>query len=252
MPKDVDQTRGRIVEAAADLFYGECIRSVDAVAERAGVTKGTLCYHFASKDDLIAAYLDARDQPDLKLFVRWFEASEGDLAAKIEGLFVRLARSARHPKGKGCGFLRTAAELAAMPGHPAVRIGVRHKVGVETWLAGVFADGNVEGADDLARQVVILMDGPFATMLVHRDAAYSESAGRAAAGLVAWRSTSRSASMSEPARAAPSALAVPAPRGSVQVGSSETRIAKARVSPGATDVMPGFSVTSPSKSDGLA
>jgi AcrR family transcriptional regulator len=39
--------------------------SVDAVAAKAGVTKRTLYYHFKSKDDLVAAYLAARDQPNL-------------------------------------------------------------------------------------------------------------------------------------------------------------------------------------------
>ena len=50
-------TRKRIIEAASKLFYGEGIRavSVDAVAEKAGVTKRTLYYHFESKDELVAA-----------------------------------------------------------------------------------------------------------------------------------------------------------------------------------------------------
>jgi len=41
MPQNSDQTRDRIVAAAARLFYDEGIRaaSVDAIAEKAGVTK---------------------------------------------------------------------------------------------------------------------------------------------------------------------------------------------------------------------
>ena len=72
-------TRERILSAAAKLFYGEGIRavSVDAVAAKAGVTKRTLYYHFTSKDDLVAAYLAARDQPNLTLFKRWFAETSG-------------------------------------------------------------------------------------------------------------------------------------------------------------------------------
>lgn len=186
MPKNSEPTRKRIIEAAAKLYYGEGIRSVsvDAVAEQAGVTKRTLYYHFKSKDDLIAAYLDARDQPNLKTFARWFQDTRGSLPAKIEGIFANLAKSARHPKWKGCGFLRTAGELAAMPGHPAMKIGARHKTNVETWLAGVMTDGGIRNAGDLARQIVILLDGAFSTTLVHRDPAYIEAAGRAASNLV--------------------------------------------------------------------
>lgn len=66
--------RDRIVLAAGKLFQDEGIRAVsmDAVAERTGVTKRTLSYHFRSKDDLIAAHLEARDQPNLALFQSWF------------------------------------------------------------------------------------------------------------------------------------------------------------------------------------
>jgi AcrR family transcriptional regulator len=189
MPRDARPTRTRIIEAAAKLYYGEGIRSVsvDAVADKAGVTKRTLYYHFKSKDDLIAAYLDARDQPNLKTFARWFQDTKGSLPAKIEGIFTNLAKSARHPKWKGCGFLRTAAELAGLPGHPAMKIGARHKSNVESWLAGVMSDGGIGNAGDLARQIVILLDGAFSTTLIHRDPAYIEAAGRAAAGLVKAR-----------------------------------------------------------------
>ena len=67
MPKDAAITRDRIVAAASRLFYGHGIRavSVDDVAARAGLTKRTLYYHFRSKDDLIAAYLAARDEPTI-------------------------------------------------------------------------------------------------------------------------------------------------------------------------------------------
>src|SRR3954465_5775091 len=118
-------TRERIISAANALFYNDGIRgvSVDAVAAKAGVTKRTLYYHFKSKDDLIAAYLDGRDQPNIKQMASWFEAAEGDAEHRVEAIFPNLARVARHPKWKGCGFLRTAAELASMPGHPAVKAG---------------------------------------------------------------------------------------------------------------------------------
>ncbi len=178
-------TRKRIVEAASKLFYGEGIRavSVDAVAEKAGVTKRTLYYHFTSKDELVAAYLEARDQPNLRLMAGWFEKAEGGLPKKIEAIFVNLARAARHPRWKGCGFLRTAAELAALPGHPAIKIGSRHKAGFENWLTGECAAHGAAAPAELARQVMLLMDGAFSIMLVHRDPAYIEAAGRAAAAL---------------------------------------------------------------------
>src|ERR1043165_5706292 len=102
MPRSPAPTDERIVAAAVKLFYAEGIRrvSVDAVAEKAGVTKRTLYYHFKSKDDLIAAYLEARDQPNLAQFRRWFAETDGGLAEKTKAIFDNLARAARHPKWK--------------------------------------------------------------------------------------------------------------------------------------------------------
>jgi AcrR family transcriptional regulator len=179
-------TRDRIVSAASKLFYSEGIRgvSVDAVAAKAGVTKRTLYYHFRSKDDLIAAYLAARDQPNLALFKQWFDEANGNVAAKIENIFRNLARSARHQKWKGCGFLRTSAELANLPGHPAIKIGAAHKKKFEEWLRVTFEGEGIAMASQLARQIVLLLDGSFAVVLLHRDASYMETAGEAAFSLV--------------------------------------------------------------------
>ncbi|UUZ83946.1 TetR/AcrR family transcriptional regulator [Paenibacillus sp. P26] len=63
--------RQRILEAASDLFYREGIRSVgvDTIVEKSGVGKATLYRHFPTKDDLIAAYLEEKDN----LHWRWFD-----------------------------------------------------------------------------------------------------------------------------------------------------------------------------------
>lgn len=185
MPKPRD-TRAQIVQAASKLFYGEGLGrvSMDAVAEKAGVTKRTLYYHFDSKDDLIAAYLEARDQPNLKQMASWFAAAEGGPDAKVAAIFAALARSARHPKWKGCGFLRTTAELAALPGHPAVKIGARHKAAFAAWLAGELEQAGLREPVAVSRQILLLLDGAFSASLVHREAAWFEDAGTAAGALI--------------------------------------------------------------------
>ena len=178
-------TRERIVSAANALFYNDGIRgvSVDAVAAKAGLTKRTLYYHFRSKDDLVAAYLAGRDQPNLALFKQWFAESDDGLPAQVERIFRNLARSARHPKWKGCGFLRTSAELANMPGHPAIKIGAAHKKKFEDWLRTTFEAAGITDASRLARQILLLLDGSFAVVLLLRDPSYMETAGEAAHAL---------------------------------------------------------------------
>lgn len=192
-------TRERILLSAGRLFYAQGIRAVslDAIAEAAGVTKRTLYYHFRSKDDLIAAWLGSRDQPNLIAFQHWFSKAEGDVGCKIQALFDNLAHSARRKTWTGCGFLRTSVELVNLPGHPAVVAARDHKKRVESWLALVLQDAGIAGdADTLARQIILLMDGAFAVVLLHRDAAYFEAAGEAAACLIHRSHDMRSSSKS--------------------------------------------------------
>ena len=181
-----NDTRERIISAASKLFYSDGIRavSVDAVAEKAGLTKRTLYYHFRSKDDLVAAYLAARDQPNLVLFKRWFDEAAGELPSKVRAIFNQLARNAGHPKWKGCGFLRTSAELANLPGHPAIKIGAAHKKKFEAWLRTMFEEAGIASAAPLARQILLLLDGSFAVVQLHRDPSYMDTAGEAAFSLV--------------------------------------------------------------------
>jgi AcrR family transcriptional regulator len=192
MPRETD-TQAQILQAADDLFYGEGIRSasMDAIAERAGVTKRTLYYHFRSKDDLIAAYLQARDEPTLKRYEAWLDATRGSLAEQIAGVFFRLARVAKAAKWKGCGFQRAAAELANSPGHPALKIGSAHKKKFESWLAARIMAEGLDNAPLRARQIMIVLEGAVAQMLIHRDISYVQSAAAIATGLLAPKECSK-------------------------------------------------------------
>lgn len=52
--------RERVLDAYVQILIadGECAATLDAVARAAGVSKGGLLYHFASKDDLAAALIE--------------------------------------------------------------------------------------------------------------------------------------------------------------------------------------------------
>jgi AcrR family transcriptional regulator len=186
MARGSGETRLQIIQAANELFYGEGIRSasVDAIAAKAGITKRTLYYHFRSKDHLIEAYLEARDLPTLERYQRWLGDTEGSLAEQIAGVFNKLAHAAENPNWKGCGFLRAAAEFASTPGHPALKIGAAHKKRFEAWLADRIAAEHLPEPLLRARQLLILLDGAVAEMLIHRDPSYARTAGQLAKHLL--------------------------------------------------------------------
>ena len=86
MPRSSTDTRERILQAAYELFYAKGFArvGVDAVAEKAGLTKRTLYYHFTSKDDLLAAVLEHRGELALERIRRW--------AAGLKGVFASAGR----------------------------------------------------------------------------------------------------------------------------------------------------------------
>ena len=174
-------TREQIITAADALFYSSSIRevSVDRIAERAGITKKTLYYHFKSKDDLVAAYLEARLRPTIERYQDW-AGKAGALPDRIERMFLKLAKNAEERSWKGCGFLRAAVELADSPGHPAIDVARRHKAEFESWLCEDIRDVGFDDPTTLARMIMVLLDGAVARMLVQRDPAYARDAGTAA------------------------------------------------------------------------
>lgn len=186
MPKTGGETRRRIIDTAYEIFYkgGFARAGVDAIAEAAGVTKRTLYYHFDSKDVLLAAVLDAQHQLVLARIQRWARRASGNPQKMVEILFDEFKTWARKSGWQGSGFTRAAMELADLPGHPARRAASRHKAAVEDWLAGEFAAEDIQGSGELARQIMLLIEGCHSLVLIHGDTSYIDAASTTARLLV--------------------------------------------------------------------
>jgi hypothetical protein len=78
----------------------------------------------------------------------------------------------------GCGFMRVTAELANMPGHPALVVARAHKLAVQQWLQEDLAAEGWSDPEPIARGILVLIDGTVAQLLMHRDAAYAEAASK--------------------------------------------------------------------------
>jgi AcrR family transcriptional regulator len=187
MRRTREQTRQRILDAAYSLFWrqGFLRVSMDDIAARAGITKRALYQHFPSKDDLITSALAHSSELAIER-LRGFErpAKREEL---IDSFFTQLADWASTPKWSGAGFTRVVVELADLRGHPARAIARRHKAAVEQWLADALAVARVSSSRDRARDIMLLMEGAIALMLIHGDRNYAIAAGRAAKRLVRKR-----------------------------------------------------------------
>ena len=183
------ETRKRILKAATELFYAKGIRAVgvDAIASAAGVTKRTLYLHFDSKDDLIAAYLEARNEPVLAGLINSVTRNAGGIAAQVEGLFAAIGRQAGDAKWHGCPFARAVSELRETPNDAVCSIAAKHKLAFEEWLVDHLASNDVDESALVARQLMVLLDGCITQILIHRDPAYATAAGCAAVTLLEHR-----------------------------------------------------------------
>jgi AcrR family transcriptional regulator len=189
MSKQPADAKRRIIQAAYDLFYkrGFARVSVDLIAGKAGFTKRTLYYHFKSKDHLVAEVVQFHHVLAMERIRVWSDQLTGELDEFLDSLFSQLADWAANPRWAGPGFTRIAMELADLPGHPARAVASRHKIGIEAWLAGEFARKGVAAPDQLARQVVLLIEGATALMLIHGDRRYAKAAADAAKALAVSR-----------------------------------------------------------------
>lgn len=185
MPADAMTTRDRLLVAAYDAFYekGFARVSVDAIAEAASVTKRTLYYHFESKDALAAAALEVQNEQVLSQLDRWAPERAASPEAVTEALFDDLSAWAAAPRWTGSGFTRITMELADLPGHPARATASRHKAAFETRLAALLTEAGALKPTALARQILLLIEGAAALVLIHGDRGYLDEAKAAALAL---------------------------------------------------------------------
>ena len=181
-----EDTKGRILKSAYSLFrqQGFTRVSVDAIAERAGVTKRTVYYHFKSKDDIVAEVLTDQHDYLLRQFQDWAGSVNQTPVQIVKNLFTRLHEWADSETYLGSGFTRIATELADRPGHPARKAASSHKRLVEQWLAGQFAKAGCINSQIRARSIMTLIEGSMILALIHSDTSYIRSAGETACDLM--------------------------------------------------------------------
>lgn len=179
-------TKDRILRAAYDLFYRDGFSrvSVDAIADRANLTKKTVYYHFRSKDDIAAAALEEVHRHLMPQFRDWAGPEEAGPEERVRRIFAALTDWASRDSWLGSGYSRIAAELADMPGHPARVAASAHKASVEAWLGEVLASSAKDDPAGIARQILVLIEGSMSLALIHGDPDYIRTAGDAAIQLV--------------------------------------------------------------------
>jgi AcrR family transcriptional regulator len=158
------RARDALIEAASRRFYagGLAGTGIDAITAEARVAKKSLYNNFASKADLVTAYLNARHEEWMELYRRRLEraASGTERVLAVFDAYADHAGLAYEHGFRGCGLLNAAAELpAGDPGRTVVR---RHKEEVEALLSEHVAEllPHAPGqAASMARHLAFLLEG---------------------------------------------------------------------------------------------
>ena len=146
--------------------------NVDEIAAAAKLTKRTLYENFESKDKLLEEVLAQQHELAYAAFQTFGKRLLGKPKAIIETYFEELQHWSATPRWSGSGFTRLVIELADLPGHPARKLGRKHKALLESHLAEVLKAAGASAPRERARQIWLLTEGAMVLMLIHGDRDY--------------------------------------------------------------------------------
>lgn len=153
--------RERILETAYALFSRSGIRAVgvDTVVAESGVAKMTLYRHFPSKDDLVLAFLERREE----LWTRgWVEAETGRRASspgeRLLAIFDIFDEWFHRDDFEGCSFINVLLEMDDRE-HVIHTAAARHLANIRAFVRGLAKEAGVRDPETFARQWHTLMKG---------------------------------------------------------------------------------------------
>ena len=157
--------RDHLVDTALQLFYQDGFRAtgIDKVLKESGVAKKTLYNHFASKDDLIVAALDKRDEDFMAkmrtTIARLAPRQGGDpRLSRVLAFFDGLDEWLNSDSFNGCTFINASAEYPQSD-CPIHRACAAHKERVLDTMESLLSDMPLGDARQVAREVGLLAEG---------------------------------------------------------------------------------------------
>jgi AcrR family transcriptional regulator len=157
---EAPSARSRILDAAYDLFSRRGVRDVgiDEVVERAGIAKATLYRQFASKGELVLAFLALREQRWTHGFVEAQARRRGSTPEEqLLAIFDVFDEWFRTPDFEACSFINVLLELGA--DDPAGAASIHHLENIRSIVASLGSEAGIADADGFARSWHILMKG---------------------------------------------------------------------------------------------
>jgi AcrR family transcriptional regulator len=153
--------RRRILDSAYELFSQRGVRAVgiEEVIARASVAKATLYRHFPSKDELILAFLDEREQVWTYGWIEREARSGGTTPEeKLLAIFDLFDEWFRRDNYEGCPFINTLLATADLR-HPVSQACAGHLENVRALLQSLAEEAGIRDAAEFSRALQMLMSG---------------------------------------------------------------------------------------------
>jgi AcrR family transcriptional regulator len=160
------ETRQRIIDTAARLFYaqGYNLTGINQLISEAGVAKASLYQHFASKEDVLIAYL-TKESEEWFVGLRAHVAPFGTPKEKVLATFDLLNDYSVSVNFRGCKFQNIISEVPQ--DLESVRAIIRsHKAGMRHFFADLLADTNQA---HLADAITVLFEGALIAGQMQQD-----------------------------------------------------------------------------------
>jgi AcrR family transcriptional regulator len=159
-PEAEPEARERILASSYELFSRRGVRDVgiDEVIDRAGVAKATLYRHFPSKDQLVLAFLERREQLWTREFVEAEARQRGTTPEEqLLAIFDVFDDWFRRDDFEACSFINVLLEMGTQ--HLAGDACVRHLENIRSVVRSLASEAAIADTDSFARSWHILMKG---------------------------------------------------------------------------------------------
>ena len=152
--------RERILDTAYDLFARRGIRDVgvDEIVDQASIARATLYRHFKSKDELVLAFLERREE-------RWtFGSLEAEARrrgktpeGRLLAIFDVFDEWFRRDDFEACSFVNVLFEMR--PTHPLGQASIKHLANIRGMVEKLAAEAGLTSVKEFSRSWHILMKG---------------------------------------------------------------------------------------------
>jgi AcrR family transcriptional regulator len=155
-----ETAKERILQVAADLFYQEGIRAVgiDRIIAESGVAKASIYRNFATKDDIVVAFLEERYQRNLNRIEEARSKHAGNPLEQFRHLFLNMAARLREHDFRGCPFMNTTVEFPD-PGHLNHKTAIAYLQNLWSHVTQMAREAGAKNPEALSAQLELLYSG---------------------------------------------------------------------------------------------